>query len=193
MAVVAVVLLEMLLRQVHRIERGAGLVWQAGKEVARNTATTWLLPETSKRLDMLTDEAMQHVALLTPQTKPLRGGAAMTPLLVTLTIVEIVLVAVVLVYYLLRISASLRRTSALLGKVAFGVRAIESQCNVIGPSVLTVNDQLAGVAGALSRPDRPRRRSRRPAPKPRLSARAAAWRPLAVVVQRARGGVEPTA
>ena len=65
-AVVAVVLLAAFLRQVHRIERGAGLVWQAGKEVARNTATTWLLPETSKRLDVLTDEAMQHVALLTP-------------------------------------------------------------------------------------------------------------------------------
>jgi len=65
-AVVAVVLLETFLRQVHRIERGAGLVWQAGKEVARNTATTWLLPETSKRLDLLTDEAMQHVSLLTP-------------------------------------------------------------------------------------------------------------------------------
>ncbi len=65
-AVVAVVLLEMFLRQVHRVERGAGAVWQAGKEVARNTATTWLLPETSKRLDLLTDEAMQHVELLTP-------------------------------------------------------------------------------------------------------------------------------
>ena len=65
-AVVAVVLLEVFLRQVHRIERGAGLVWQAGKEVARNTATTWLLPETTKRLDLLTDEAMKHVDLLTP-------------------------------------------------------------------------------------------------------------------------------
>ena len=74
----------------------------------------------------------------------------MTGLLVTLTIVEIVLVAIVLVYYLLRIAASLRRTSMLLGKVAFGVRAIETQCNVIGPSVLKVNDQLAGVADALA-------------------------------------------
>ncbi len=74
-AVLAVVLLEMFLRQVHRIERGAGLVWQAGKEVARNTATTWLLPETSKRLDVLTDEAMQHVALLTPAPAPLPRGA----------------------------------------------------------------------------------------------------------------------
>lgn len=66
-AVVAVILLEVFLRQVHRIERGAGLVWQAGKEVARNTATTWL-PETSKRLDVLTEEAMRHVELLTPAT-----------------------------------------------------------------------------------------------------------------------------
>jgi len=74
----------------------------------------------------------------------------MTALLVTLTVVEIVLVAVVLVYYLARIAASLRRTSALLGKVAFGVRAIETQCAVIGPSVLTVNEQLGGVADALA-------------------------------------------
>ncbi len=65
-AVVAVVLLSLFLNQVHRIERGAGLVWTAGKQVAGNTATTWLLPETSARLDLLTDEAMQHVALLTP-------------------------------------------------------------------------------------------------------------------------------
>ena len=73
----------------------------------------------------------------------------MTALLVTLTIVEIALVALVLVYYLCRIAGSLRRTSVLLGKVAFGIRAIETQCNVIGPSVLTVNDQLVGVAAAL--------------------------------------------
>jgi len=65
-ALVAVVLLEVFLREVHRIERGAGQVWQAGKEVARNTATTWLLPETSKRLDLLGEEAEQHAALLAP-------------------------------------------------------------------------------------------------------------------------------
>ena len=74
----------------------------------------------------------------------------MTALLVTLTIVEIVLVVVVLVYYLVRIAASLRRTSTLLGKVAFGVRAIETQCNVMGPSVVQVNGQLGGVAAALA-------------------------------------------
>lgn len=74
----------------------------------------------------------------------------MTALLVILTIIEIVAVLVVLVYYLVRIAASLRRTSVLLGKVAFGVRAIETQCDVIGPAVLTVNDRLTGVAGALA-------------------------------------------
>jgi hypothetical protein len=74
----------------------------------------------------------------------------MTGLLVSLTILEIVLVLVVLVYYLIRVAASLRRTSALLGKVAFGVRAIETQTEVIGPSVLKVNDQLEVVADALA-------------------------------------------
>ncbi len=63
-AVVAVVLLEVFLREVHRIERGAGLVWTAGKQVARNTATTWLLSETSQRLALLTDEAGRHADLL---------------------------------------------------------------------------------------------------------------------------------
>ena len=74
----------------------------------------------------------------------------MTALLVTLTIVEIVLVAVVLVYYLARVAASLRRTAVLLGKVSFGVRAIETQTNVIGPSVGKVNGQLEVIADALA-------------------------------------------
>ncbi len=73
----------------------------------------------------------------------------MNDLLVTLTIVEIVLVVVVLVYYLARVAASLRRTAVLLGKVAFGVRAIETQTQVIGPSVVKVNAQLDGIADAL--------------------------------------------
>lgn len=63
-AVVAVVLLETFLRDVHRIERGAGLVWTAGKQVAGNTATTWLLGETSSRLTEFIDEAGRHGQLL---------------------------------------------------------------------------------------------------------------------------------
>ena len=69
-AVVAVVLLETFLRDVHRIERGAGLVWTAGKQVAGNTATTWLLGETSRRLDVLTEEAGRHIELLAPGPSP---------------------------------------------------------------------------------------------------------------------------
>ncbi len=74
----------------------------------------------------------------------------MTALLIFLSLVEIALVLGAVVYYLLRIAGSLRRTSVLLGKVAFGVRAIETQCSSIGPSVVTVNGQLAGVKAGLS-------------------------------------------
>jgi len=74
-AVVAVVLLETFLREVHRIERAAALVWQAGKEVARNTSTTWLLPETSRRLDQLKGEALLHVELLSPPSTGTRRTA----------------------------------------------------------------------------------------------------------------------
>lgn len=58
--VAAVVLLQMLLNEVHRIERGAGAIWATGKQVARNTATTWMLSTVSGRLDRLTAEALRH-------------------------------------------------------------------------------------------------------------------------------------
>ncbi len=74
----------------------------------------------------------------------------MTALLITLTILEIVAVAGVLVVYLLVIAGSLRRTAVLLGKVTFGVRAIETQCTSIGPSVVAVNGKLSGIAAALA-------------------------------------------
>jgi len=69
-AVVAVVLLELFLRQVHRIEAGAALVWTAGKQVAGNTSATWLLGQTSHRLTLLTEEAGLHVQLLSPASAP---------------------------------------------------------------------------------------------------------------------------
>lgn len=74
----------------------------------------------------------------------------MTAFLITLTILEIVAVAGVLVVYLLVIAGSLRRTAVLLGKVTFGVRAIETQCTSIGPSVVAVNGKLSGIAAALA-------------------------------------------
>ena len=66
-AVVAVVLLQLFLNQVRRIERGADAIWESGKAVARNTATTWLLGTTSDKLEALTAEALRHDAFL-------RGG-----------------------------------------------------------------------------------------------------------------------
>lgn len=74
----------------------------------------------------------------------------MTALLVALTIVEIVAVVVVLVVYLVAIAASLRRTAGMLAKVSFGVRAIETQCQAIGPAVGTINERLTVVSHALA-------------------------------------------
>lgn len=67
-AIVATVLLQVFLNQVHRVERGAEAIWAAGKLVAANTATTWMLGETAQRLDLLTDEAARHEDLLRTAT-----------------------------------------------------------------------------------------------------------------------------
>lgn len=56
----AVVLLQMFLNQVYRVELGSQAIWETGKQVARNTATTWMLGQTSQRLDLLTEEALRH-------------------------------------------------------------------------------------------------------------------------------------
>jgi hypothetical protein len=62
--VVAVVLLEIFTRHVNRIEGTAERIWITGKQVAANTATTWMLGQTSERLDELADEAGRHAELL---------------------------------------------------------------------------------------------------------------------------------
>ncbi len=69
--------------------------------------------------------------------------------LLTLTVVEILAVAVVLLTYLAMISFKLHRISDNLGKVAFGVRAIDSQTASIGPSVTALNAELEAIAAAL--------------------------------------------
>jgi len=63
-AAVAVVLLQAFYIQVKRIEQGAHAIWELGKQVAQNTATTWTLAETSERLELLTEEALRHDAFL---------------------------------------------------------------------------------------------------------------------------------
>lgn len=73
----------------------------------------------------------------------------MTTLLVVLTVLEIVVFLTVVAAYLIAIARSLNRTSAHLGKVTFGVRAIEKQAAPIGPGVTRINEQLGVIAGAL--------------------------------------------
>ncbi|MQA61964.1 MAG: hypothetical protein GEU86_10785 [Actinophytocola sp.] len=73
----------------------------------------------------------------------------MTALLVTLTVIEIALVVGVLAVYLILIGHKLRVVSTYLGKVAFGVRAVESHTAVIGPSVLRINERLREIDAAL--------------------------------------------
>lgn len=62
--VVALLLLQTFLNQLHKIEAGADAIWKAGKQVARNTATSWQLEVTSQGLDTLTEEALRHDAFL---------------------------------------------------------------------------------------------------------------------------------
>lgn len=73
----------------------------------------------------------------------------MTRLLVVLTVAEVVLVVAVLAYYLIQLTREARGISATLGRVAFGVRAVESQTRPIGPGVLRINSLLAEIEAAL--------------------------------------------
>lgn len=73
----------------------------------------------------------------------------MTALLVTLTVIEIALVVVVLAVYLILIDQHLKVISTWLGKVAFGVRAVNSQTASIGPSVVRINTTLREIDEAL--------------------------------------------
>ncbi|MHB1130042.1 MAG: hypothetical protein ACYC06_08360 [Ilumatobacteraceae bacterium] len=63
-ALVAVALLQIFYVNVRNIERGANAIWETGKQVARNTATTWMLGQASYTLTHLTDEALEHDAFL---------------------------------------------------------------------------------------------------------------------------------
>ncbi|MFP5299002.1 MAG: hypothetical protein ACLGHL_08455 [Actinomycetota bacterium] len=73
----------------------------------------------------------------------------MTTLLVLLTVLEIVIVLAVLATYVILITREARSISTTLGRVAFGVRAVNSQTSVIGPSVVKINQTLAEIEAAL--------------------------------------------
>ena len=63
-ALAATALLQLFYLQLRRIERDALALWETGKQVAANTATTWLLGEVSAGLDQLITEAGRHERLL---------------------------------------------------------------------------------------------------------------------------------
>ncbi len=67
-----------------------------------------------------------------------------------LTVVEIAGLVVVLAIYLTVIARLLNSISANLARITFGVRAVETQCAVIGPAVDRINGNLADTAQGLN-------------------------------------------
>lgn len=63
-AVAVVALLQLLLERVHQIEDGAATVWTRGKDVARNTATTWMLGATADQVEAIGAEVGRHATAL---------------------------------------------------------------------------------------------------------------------------------
>lgn len=73
----------------------------------------------------------------------------MTTLLIALTVIEAAVFVAVLATYLILLHRRLTVTCTYLGKIAFGIRAVESQTASIGPSVLRINKTLREINGAL--------------------------------------------
>jgi hypothetical protein len=63
-AIVVVVLLHALRRQVKGIETAFEQAWETGKQVAQNTATTWMLADTANVAEELKQEALEHDSAL---------------------------------------------------------------------------------------------------------------------------------
>lgn len=68
---------------------------------------------------------------------------------VVLTVVVIVLFVGVLGFFLNKLSRMLTSIAATLGKISFGVRAVETQCAVIGPATDRINENLSEAAAGL--------------------------------------------
>ncbi|MGH9285505.1 MAG: hypothetical protein ACRD0M_07500 [Acidimicrobiales bacterium] len=66
-----------------------------------------------------------------------------------LTAVLILLIVGTLAYFLNVISRLVTSISATLGKVAFGVRAVERECMDIGPSADRINQTLTQIASGI--------------------------------------------
>ena len=68
---------------------------------------------------------------------------------VVLTVVEIGGLVAVLAIYLSIIARLLNSISANLARITFGVRAVETQCAVIGPAVDRINGNLDDICTNL--------------------------------------------
>ena len=66
-----------------------------------------------------------------------------------LTVLEIALFVAVLGFFLNRITQQLVSVNKTLAKITFGVRAVETQCHVIGPAADRINSNLSAVAAGL--------------------------------------------
>ena len=62
--VVVLALLHTLYRAVRHIDDRVLTVWMMGKQVARNTATTWMLGQTPGIAAEIKDEALRHAEFL---------------------------------------------------------------------------------------------------------------------------------
>jgi hypothetical protein len=68
-----------------------------------------------------------------------------------LSVLEIVLLVGVLATFLNIVAKQLNRISANLARIAWGVRAVETMCGVIGPAVDRINGNLVDVNNDLTR------------------------------------------
>jgi len=68
---------------------------------------------------------------------------------VALSVVDVLALVLVLAFFLNRVAFLLNSNSKTLGKVTFGVRAVESQCAAIGPAADQINANLTVAAGNL--------------------------------------------
>jgi hypothetical protein len=70
---------------------------------------------------------------------------------VILSVVEVVLLAGVLLYFLRRIDTLLARIQGNMVKIAEGVAAVEGHCAIIGPGTDEINRLLGQAAAGLTR------------------------------------------
>jgi hypothetical protein len=70
-------------------------------------------------------------------------------LLVALTVLEVLALVAVLAVYVVLLTRRLRSISANLGRIAFGVRAVETQLLRIRPATARINHGLGSLVTSL--------------------------------------------